>query len=75
MTGGHGSLGGLARSMICQSMGIAREEVIKNLAFLEKNGFVISQHTEGQFSTGRNRQVLSLIAADSLVKLSLPLVR
>jgi len=75
MTGGHGSLGGLARSMICQSMGIAREEIVKNLAFLEKNGIVISQHTEGRFFTGRNRQLLSLITTDSLVKLSLPLVR
>jgi biotin operon repressor len=33
---------------ICQSMGLARDEVEKNLAFLEKTGLVISQRTEGQ---------------------------
>ncbi len=33
---------------MCQSMGLARTEIVKNLAFLEKNGLVISQRTEGQ---------------------------
>jgi wyosine [tRNA(Phe)-imidazoG37] synthetase (radical SAM superfamily) len=33
---------------ICQSMGLARDEVEKNLAFLEKTGLVISQRTKGQ---------------------------
>jgi len=33
---------------MCQSMGLARAEVVKNLASLEKNGLVVSQRTEGQ---------------------------
>ncbi len=33
---------------MCQSMGLARGEVVKNLAFLERNGLVTSQRTEGR---------------------------
>jgi wyosine [tRNA(Phe)-imidazoG37] synthetase (radical SAM superfamily) len=33
---------------ICQSMGLNRAEVVKNIAFLEKNGLVVSQRTADQ---------------------------